>query len=79
MLTLAIAPARSRAAAYLPPAGKLYAGITAGDPATYEQQTRAHAAIFQEFITWGATSNWALAHRLLLGMAELGRTRPILR
>jgi hypothetical protein len=51
----------ARAARYLPPAGKLYAGITAGDPGTYEQQTGAHAAIFQEFITWGGTFDWALA------------------
>jgi hypothetical protein len=53
-------PVGSRAAAYLPPAGRVYAGITAGDPATYEQQTHSHAAIFQEFITWGGTINWAL-------------------
>jgi hypothetical protein len=72
LLALAIAPVRSRAAAYLPPAGKLYAGITAGDPASYEQQTRAHAAIFQEFITWGGGINWALAP------ADQNRSRAML-
>jgi hypothetical protein len=50
----------SRAAVYLPPPGKLFAGITAGDPATYEQQTGVHAAVFQEFVTWGGTIDWAL-------------------
>jgi hypothetical protein len=72
LLGLALAPARSRAAAYLPPAGRLYAGITAGDPATYEQQTHAHAAIFQEFITWGGGINWALAP------ADQNRSRAML-
>jgi hypothetical protein len=60
LLCLAL-PQRSLAAAYLPPAGKLYAGVTAGDPLTYEQQTHTHAAIFQEFITWGGTIEWAFA------------------
>jgi hypothetical protein len=50
----------SRAAVFLPPAGHLYAGITAGDPQTYEQETGAHAAVFQEFVTWGGTIDWAL-------------------
>jgi hypothetical protein len=72
LLGLALAPAQSRAARYLPPAGKLYAGITAGDPATYEQQTHAHAAIFQEFITWGGGINWALAP------ADQNRSRSML-
>jgi hypothetical protein len=53
-------PAQSRAATYLPPAGRLYAGITAGDPQTYEQETGVHAAVFQQFITWGGTVDWAV-------------------
>ncbi len=53
-------PAVSRAATYLPPAGRLYAGITAGDPQTYERETDAHAAVFQQFITWGGTVDWAV-------------------
>src|SRR5947209_20433057 len=71
LLCLAL-PQQSRAAAYLPPAGKLYAGITAGDPVTYENQTRAHAAIFQEFITWGGTVDWALSP------ADQNRSRAML-
>jgi hypothetical protein len=72
LVGLAVAPAWSGAAAYLPPTGKLYAGITAGDPATYEQQTHAHSAVFQEFITWGGGINWALAS------ADQNRSRAML-
>lgn len=45
---------------YLPPSGKIYAGVTAGDPATYEKQTGVHAAVFQEFVTWGNQVGWAV-------------------
>lgn len=45
---------------YLPPAGKIYAGITAGDPTVYEHQTGVHAAVFQEFVTWGNQIGWAV-------------------
>jgi hypothetical protein len=70
---LCLVPAqRSPAETYLPPAGKVYAGITAGDPATYEQQTHAHAAIFQEFVTWGGSIDWALAQ------ADQNRSRAML-
>jgi hypothetical protein len=71
LLCLAL-PQRSAAAVYLPPVGKLYAGITAGDPLTYEQQTQAHAAIFQEFVTWGGTIDWALTP------ADQNRSRAML-
>ena len=71
LLCLALPPA-SRGAAYVPPAGKVYAGITAGDPLTYELETRVHAAIFQEFITWGGTIGWAL------GPADHNRSRAML-
>ena len=66
------APQAAHAAAYLPPAGKVYAGITAGEPQTYERQTSAHASIFQEFITWGGTFDWALAS------ADQNRSRSML-
>jgi hypothetical protein len=71
-LVLATLAPQARAAAYLPPPGKVYAGVTAGDPATYEQQTGAHAAIFQEFVTWGGAVDWALA------AAEQNRSRAML-
>lgn len=65
-------PSASRAAAYLPPAGKVYAGVSAGDPATYERQTASHAAVFQEFVTWGEGIDWALA------AADQNRSRAML-
>ena len=71
LVCLAAAP-RSRAAVYVPPTGKVYTGITAGDPATYEQQTHAHTAIFQEFVTWGGTIDWALS------LADENRSRAML-
>src|SRR5579884_277400 len=44
---------------YLPPAGKIFAGVTAGHPRPYERQTGVHAAIFQEFVNWGSKISWA--------------------
>jgi hypothetical protein len=44
---------------YLPPAGRIYAGVTAGHPRLYEKQTGAHAAVFQEFVDWGTRIGWA--------------------
>jgi hypothetical protein len=64
--------------AYLPPAGKVYAGITAGNPEVYEQQTGAHAAVFQEFVTWGSSISWAVSlaqdnqSRLMLSLQLAG-------
>jgi hypothetical protein len=45
---------------YLPPAARIYAGVTAGHPRVYERQTRAHAAVFQEFVNWGSNIDWAV-------------------
>ena len=45
---------------YLPPAGKIYAGVTAGDPKAYEQQTKVHAAVIQQFVNWGTKIGWAV-------------------
>src|SRR5579884_895810 len=53
-------PSASCAALFLPPAGRVFTGIAAGDPAIYERETAAHAAVFQEFVTWGGTIDWAL-------------------
>jgi hypothetical protein len=65
-------PATSRAATYLPPAGKLYAGVSAGNPLTYQSQTAAHAGVFQEFVTWGTSVDWALSQ------ADQNRSRSML-
>jgi hypothetical protein len=45
---------------YLPPAGKIYAGVTATDPTVYQQQTGVHAAVVQQFVTWGSKIGWAV-------------------
>jgi hypothetical protein len=49
------------AATYRPPSGRIYAGITGSNPAPYERQTGQHAAIYQQFVTWGGSFDWALA------------------
>jgi beta-mannanase len=53
---------RAAAGAYLPPAGKLYAGVLAGDPqpTAYQSATGTHAAVFQLFSTWGWDPSWVL-------------------
>lgn len=73
-LFLALSVPSAMGQAYLPPAGKIYAGVTAGHPRVYEQQTRAHAAVFQEFVNWGSRIGWAVnlaqhnASRLMLAV-----------
>jgi hypothetical protein len=59
-LLLAASAPSAWAQPYLPPPGKIYAGVTAGNPALYEQQTRVHPAVFQQFVTWGSRLDWAV-------------------
>ena len=59
-LLLALSAPSALAEPYLPPTGKIYAGVTAGDPQTYQEQTGVHAAVFQEFVTWGSQVGWAI-------------------
>lgn len=59
-LLAALSAPSAVAQAYLPPPGKVYAGVTGGNPRIYERQTRAHAAVFQEFVTWGSNISWAV-------------------
>jgi hypothetical protein len=59
-LLLALSAPSAMGQPYLPPSGKIYAGITAGSPALYEQQTGVHSAVFQEFVTWGTKIGWAV-------------------
>jgi hypothetical protein len=59
-LFLALWAPRARGEPYLPPAGKIYAGVTADDPTAYQQQTGVHAAVFQQFVTWGNKIGWAV-------------------
>lgn len=57
---MAVLAPSATAEPYLPPAGKVYAGITAGNPTSYEQLTGAHAAVFQDFVSWGSKIGWAV-------------------
>lgn len=57
---LAVVAPSAMAEPYAPPTGKIYAGVTAGNPALYEHETGAHAAVFQEFVTWGSNIAWAV-------------------
>src|SRR5579862_4622067 len=59
-LLVALSAPSAMAQPYLPPAGRIYAGVTAGHPRVYEQQTKAHAAVFQEFVNWGSNIDWAV-------------------
>ncbi len=52
---LVLAPAgAAHADALLPPPGQRFAGITAGDPASFQAQTGAHAPVVQQFVAWGS-------------------------
>jgi hypothetical protein len=44
-------PAQART--FLPPKGKVYAGVTAGEPERFDSQTGVHSAVFQQFVLWG--------------------------
>jgi hypothetical protein len=80
-LFLALSASSALGQPYLPPSGKIYAGITGGNAAAYEQQTGVHAAVFQEFVTWGNKISWAVdlaqnndsRSMLALQMATSGR------
>jgi hypothetical protein len=77
-LVLAVSAPSALGQTYLPPAGEIYAGITAGSPAAYEQETGVHAAVFQEFVTWGGQVDWAVSlakqndSRLMLALQVAG-------
>jgi hypothetical protein len=81
---LAVFAPSAMAQPYLPPAGKIFAGVTAGNPAGYEQQTGVHAAVFQEFVDWGSSIGWAVRRaddnrsRLMLALVLTGSGRAAL-
>ena len=83
-LILAFSAPSALALSYVAPAGKVYAGVTAGNPAVYEHQTHAHAAVFQEFVTWGSKIGWAVDHaqhnrsRLMLSLQTTSSGRGAL-
>jgi hypothetical protein len=57
-LALLAAPAAAHAAAFLPPPGQNYAGVTMGDPGVFAQQAGAHPAVYQSFANWNGTFKW---------------------
>jgi hypothetical protein len=57
----AISAASARATAYLPPPGKVFAGVGPGNPAFYERQTQVHPAVLQDYIPWYGAYRWLLA------------------
>jgi hypothetical protein len=65
LIALACLPAAAAAAAdpFLPPAGKVWNGITGGfDTADYESRTGKHPAIWQHFIAWGGSYQYTLTN-----------------
>jgi hypothetical protein len=71
-LLLALSAPSAMGQPYLPPAGKIYTGVTAGQPRVYEQQTGVHAAVFQEFVNWGSRIGWAV------NLAQHNGSQPML-
>ena len=60
LLALACLPGTA-AAAYEPPDGKVWNGLTAGfDASEFESRTGKHAAIWQHFIAWGGSYQYTL-------------------
>jgi hypothetical protein len=57
---------------YLPPGGKVFAGMTGGGTlASFDSLTGKHPAVVQTFISWGYTGDNELTH------AEAARARPM--
>jgi hypothetical protein len=80
-LVLGLSAPAALGQAYLPPAGKIYAGATAGDPSVYEQQTGVHTPVFQQYVVWGSQVGWAVdqaqrnSSRLMLAVQLAGSGR----
>ena len=65
VLAVAVAPAAAEAAAYLPPRGKVFAGVTGGQRdafALFSRQVGHHPPVFQFFMFWGQSTTWELRH-----------------
>jgi hypothetical protein len=55
---LAGLPSAAAADPFLPPAGKVWNGLTAGfDAGDFERRTGKHAAIWQHFVAWAAATS----------------------
>jgi hypothetical protein len=52
----------AHASPYLPPAGRVFAGVTGGsDTSAYERQVGSHPAVFQFFTSWNQPAEWMFA------------------
>jgi hypothetical protein len=60
-LLLACTPAAASADAFLPPAGKVWNGLTAGfDAGDFERRTGKHPAVWQHFVAWGGNYQYTI-------------------
>jgi len=62
-LLLACLPAAASADPFLPPAGKVWNGLTAGfDTGDFEARAGKHPAVWQHFIAWGGSYQYTIAN-----------------
>lgn len=60
MLLLAALPCAAWAAPHLPPSGRIWHGLTAGESSSdFERRTGKHPAVWQHFVRWGQTYQYA--------------------
>ena len=72
VLVLAVAAAPAAAKPYLPPAGKVWNGVTGNVPASrFESQTGKHPAVWQFFMDWGSSLDYWFQQ------AQAERSRPM--
>jgi hypothetical protein len=78
-LALLAAPAGAGAATYLPPAGKVWHGLTAGSHiGDFERRVGKHPAVWQHFIAWGRSYEYTFQRnrqarsRLMLHLSTAG-------
>ena len=79
LIALACLPAAAAADRFLPPAGKVWNGLTGGsDTGDYESRTGKHPAIWQHFIAWGGSYQYTIANSRNAGtrlMYHLGTSK----
>jgi hypothetical protein len=68
---VAICATPAGAALYLPPPGKLFAGVGPSDPVGFELETQSHLAVLEDYIAWNNTYAW------LLYRADRNHMRPM--
>jgi hypothetical protein len=74
-------PAASAGAPFLPPAGRVFAGVTGGSPGSFAAEVGKHAAVFQYFSAWNQPTQYMLdgaaaAHaRLMVHISTVSGSR----